>query len=50
MFEVLAHADLAHEPIFVSIHTGELADVREDVLQPVGELVRVDVAEAVLHV
>eukprot|EP00965_Chrysotila_dentata_P150735 4980259-Pleurochrysis_carterae.AAC.1 len=50
VLQVLAHADLAHQPVLVSVHAGELADVREDVLQPVGELVGVDVAEAVLHV
>jgi len=48
VLQVLAHADLPHQPVFVAVHAGELADVGEDVLQPIGELVRVDVAQPVL--
>lgn len=50
VLQVLAHADLAHELVLVSVHAGELADVREDILQSVGELEGVGVAQAVLHV
>ena len=50
VLQVLAHADLAHQPVLVPVHARQLAHVREDVLQAVGELVGVDVAEAVLHV
>lgn len=50
VLEVLAHADLAHEAVLVSVHAGELADVREDVLEAVGELEGVDVAEAEVDV
>ena len=50
VLEVLAHANLSHEPVLVAVHTGELADVREDVLQPVRELERVHVAQPELHV
>ena len=34
--------------VLVPVHARERADVREDVLQGVGELERVDIAEAVL--
>ena len=50
VLQVLAHADLAHQPVLVPVHARELPHVREDVLQPVGELVGVHVAEAVLDV
>mmetsp|Transcript_3491 Transcript_3491/g.11579 ORF Transcript_3491/g.11579 Transcript_3491/m.11579 type:complete len:907 (-) Transcript_3491:778-3498(-) len=50
VLEVLAHPDLPHEPVLVPIHPGELPHVRKDVLQPVRQLVRVHVAEPVLHV
>ena len=43
-------ANLAHESILVTIHASQLADVRKNVLQAVSQLVRVDVAETVLHV
>ena len=46
VLQVLAHADLPHQPVLVAVHAGELADVREDVLQAVGELERVHVAAA----
>mmetsp|Transcript_67280 Transcript_67280/g.140138 ORF Transcript_67280/g.140138 Transcript_67280/m.140138 type:complete len:884 (+) Transcript_67280:4960-7611(+) len=50
MFQVLAHADLAHQPVLVAIHARELAHVREGVLQPVRKLEGVHVAKAELHV
>mmetsp|Transcript_21407 Transcript_21407/g.67173 ORF Transcript_21407/g.67173 Transcript_21407/m.67173 type:complete len:241 (+) Transcript_21407:4296-5018(+) len=48
VLQVLGHADLAHETVLVAVHPGELADVGEDVLEAVGKLEGVDVAEAVL--
>ena len=50
VLQILAHADLAHQPVLVSVHAGELPDVRKDVLQAVRELECVHVPEAVLHV
>ena len=50
VLEVLAHTDLAHELVLVAVHARELADVGEHELEAVGELERVDVAEAVLDV
>lgn len=48
MFQVLAHTNLPHQPILVTIHAGQLANVGKDVLQAVGELEGVHVAETVL--
>mmetsp|Transcript_31892 Transcript_31892/g.87345 ORF Transcript_31892/g.87345 Transcript_31892/m.87345 type:complete len:298 (-) Transcript_31892:756-1649(-) len=50
VLQVLAHPDLPHQPVLVTVHAGELAHVREDVLQAVGQLVSVHVAQPVLHV
>jgi hypothetical protein len=50
VLEVLAHADLPHELVLVAVHAGELADVREDVLDAVRQLERVHVVEPVLDV
>ena len=50
VFEVLRHAHLPHELVLVPVHTGQSTDMREDILQRVGELEGVDVAQTVLHV
>ena len=43
----LNSAHLTHEAVLVAVHTRELPDVREGILDTVGQLVRVDVPEAV---
>ena len=50
MLEVLGHAYLPHQLILVPVHTGQSTDMRKDILQRVGELEGVDVAQTVLHV
>ena len=50
VLQVLAHADLAHQLVLVAVHARQLPDVRERVLQAVRQLVRVHVAQPVLHV
>ena len=50
VLEVLAHPDLAHELVLVAVHARELSNVGEGELEAVGELERVDIAEAVLDV
>ena len=50
MLQVLRHPNLTHELVLVPVHARERADVREDVLDGVGELESVDVAETVLDV
>ena len=50
MLKVLAHADLPHELVLVTVHARQLADMRKDILQPVGQLEGVHVVQPVLHV
>ena len=50
VLEVLAHPDLLHQLVLVPVHAGQLPHVREDVLQAVGQLVRIHVVQPVLHV
>lgn len=38
MFQVLAHADLAHQFVFVAIHASQLAHVGEYILQSICQL------------
>ncbi|RNA42796.1 hypothetical protein BpHYR1_029175 [Brachionus plicatilis] len=50
VFEVLAHSYLFHQLVLVSVHAGQLAHVGEYVLEAVGQLKRVHIAEPVLDV
>mmetsp|Transcript_2747 Transcript_2747/g.4977 ORF Transcript_2747/g.4977 Transcript_2747/m.4977 type:complete len:318 (+) Transcript_2747:225-1178(+) len=50
MLQILAHADLTHETVFVPVHSRQLAHVIEGVLQSIRQLVRVDISQAILHV
>lgn len=50
MLQILAHADLSHQFVLVSIHPRQLADMGEYVLQAVGQLERIDVVQPVLDV
>lgn len=50
VFQVLAHPDLLHQLVLVSVHSRQLSDVGEHVLKTVGELERVDVAQTELDV
>jgi hypothetical protein len=38
VLEVLAHADLSHQLVLVTVHARQLAHVGKDVLDPVGQL------------
>jgi len=49
MFEILAHSDLSHESVFISVHACELSDVREDILNTISELKSINVSETILH-
>lgn len=46
MLEVLAHADLAHQPVLVTVHSGTLTGMCRRALQAISELERVHVAKA----
>ena len=48
VFEILAHPDLLHQLVLVTVHARQLAHVGKDVLKAVGKLERVDVVQAVL--
>ncbi len=50
MLEVLAHADLAHQLVLVTVHASELANVTEGVLQAISQLEGIDVAQPKLNV
>lgn len=50
MLQILAHPDLPHQLVLVAVHARQLADVRENVLQTVGQLERVNVVQAILDV
>ena len=38
VLEVLAHPDLLHQLVLVSVHSGQLANVRKNILESVGQL------------
>lgn len=50
MLQVLAHSDLPHELVLVTVHASKLADVRKHVLQTICKLEGVDVTQAELDV
>jgi len=50
MLEILRHAHLSHELVLVSIHACQSTNVRENILQGIGQLESVDIAEAELNV
>jgi hypothetical protein len=50
VLDILAHANLTHDAIFVSIETRQLTDVREDVLQTIRQLKRIDITQPILYV
>ena len=50
VFQIFAHADLPHQFVLVTVHSGELADVGEDVLEPIGQLESIDIVQSILNV
>mmetsp|Transcript_44752 Transcript_44752/g.136556 ORF Transcript_44752/g.136556 Transcript_44752/m.136556 type:complete len:261 (+) Transcript_44752:1220-2002(+) len=50
MLEILARSDLTHESILVPVHPRQLSNVIERVLEAVGQLIRVEVAQSILDV
>jgi hypothetical protein len=50
VLEILAHSDLTHQTVLVTVHARQVTDVSEGVVNSVGELEGFDVAQAVLHV
>ena len=50
VFQILAHPDLLHQLVLVTVHSGQLSDMTEHVLETIGELERIDVTQSELHV
>lgn len=50
MLQIFAHADLSHQFVFVPIHSCQLANMSENILQAVGQLEGVHIVQAVLNV
>ena len=50
MFQIFGHPDLLHELVLVSVHSRELTDVGEEILQSVRKLESVDVTKSELDV
>lgn len=50
MLEIFAHANLTHQSILVAIHSRQLTNVSEDVVETIGELIGINVGEAILNV
>jgi len=49
MLKVFCEPDLPHELVLVTIHAGELSDVGKHILEPISQLVSINVSKAVLH-
>lgn len=50
MLQIFAHTNLSHEFIFITIHSGKLTNMSENVLQTIGQLESINVVQSVLHV
>ena len=48
VLEILAHPDLFHQLVLVTVHARQLADVGKDVLKTVGKLESVNIVQTVL--
>ena len=48
VIEILAHPDLFHQLVLVTVHARQLADVGKDVLKTVGKLESVNIVQTVL--
>jgi len=52
MFQVLAHADLSHQLVLVTVHTSQLSDVCKDVLKSISQLQIINItaySQAMMH-
>lgn len=50
MLEILAHSNLPHEAVLVSVHASELPNVIEGVLQAICQLIGINITQPVLNV
>jgi hypothetical protein len=49
MLEIFASPDLTHETVLVTVHTSELTDVIENIVNTVSQLEGIDVAKSILY-
>ena len=49
MLDVLAHPDLSHEFVLVSVHACELSHMSKHILQTISQLEGVHITQSVLH-
>ena len=49
MLEVLAHSNLPHQLVLVAVHSSQLSHMSEGVLQAVGQLEGIHIAQTILH-
>jgi hypothetical protein len=49
MLQILGHPHLPHQSVFVSIHTCQMANMTENVLETVSQLERLNLTESVLN-
>jgi len=49
MLYIFAHSNLSHEPVLVSVHSGKVSDVTEDILESVSKLKGIHITESILH-
>eukprot|EP00398_MALV-I-01_sp_L67-1_P000203 gene202-gene343 len=49
MLKILAHTHLTHQTILVTVHTGELTNMREDILKTISKLESINVTKTVLN-
>mmetsp|Transcript_31758 Transcript_31758/g.36107 ORF Transcript_31758/g.36107 Transcript_31758/m.36107 type:complete len:278 (-) Transcript_31758:415-1248(-) len=50
MLKIFAHSDLSHQSVFVTIHTSELTNMCENILQTVSKLEGIDVTQPILDI
>lgn len=50
VLQILAHSNLPHQLVLVTVHSRQLTNVSESELETIGELESVDVSESVLNV
>ena len=44
MFQILGHSNLSHESVLVAVHACHVTHVTEDILEPISQLERLNLA------
>jgi hypothetical protein len=48
MFKILAHSDLPHQLVLVTVHASQLTNVSKNILKTISQLESIDVVETIL--